>query len=300
MKKYVCLRDDDTNYWTSIDELKAGYGAYWGHIPITLGVVPFSHGSQGKMLDFEHAKDRCKSLREWEKRASAEELTEYHKLYPIAMNIELVRELKCLQDKGMIEIAQHGVSHRYSEFGAETQSHQISYPMIRDGKEYLEKVFETRIETYIPPSNTIDSVCAKYIHSLEMNLFCSGSIIYKNYINKAVSYLISSSYLKEKIRRMRYIPIRKINGLFLFGSFTFGAKNIREDMFNKIRGSLQETGFAALGTHYMLLNPAGYKDDDGTYHREYMKLLDEIQSIEGVEFVTAKDYYSHLMEKYYE
>ena len=99
---------------------------------------------------------------------------------------------------------------------------------------------------------------------------------------------------------MRYIPIRKINGLFLFGSFTFGAKNIREDMLNKIRGSLQETGFAALGTHYMLLNPAGYKDDDGTYHREYMKLLDEIQSIEGVEFVTAKDYYSQLMEKYYE
>lgn len=299
MGKYVCLRDDDTSFYTKPSELIEGYGCYWGTIPITLAVVPFSHGSQIRMLDFEYDKDRCYSLRQWEKNASAEELTEYHQIHPIGENVEIVDELKKQQAKGMIEIAQHGVSHRYNEFGAETKISQVTLPSLRDGMEYLSKVFETQIHTFIPPSNTIDRTCAKYVSSLGMNLFVSGPICYESRIAKMMGILRSPTAILEKIKNEKNKPIRKREGVLLFGSFTYDTFKRQETMFDLMKDSLNRYGFAAIGTHYMLLNELGYHGEHADYRQKYQALIDRISSIEGVEFVTAQKYYSLLLEKYY-
>ena len=118
--KYICLRDDDTNFFTTVEELRVAYGQYWGKVPVTLATIPFAHGSEKKIFDVEIPYEKkFENLRQWELNASADELSEYHKVHPIGDNRGLVVELKTLTEKGMIEIAQHGVLHRYTEFGAE-------------------------------------------------------------------------------------------------------------------------------------------------------------------------------------
>ena len=292
MKKYVCLRDDDTNFNTQVDDLLGAYEEIWGKIPITLGVVPFSHGSQKKMLDFETENNRFRALREWEKTASSEELASYHKLHPISDNIELTAELTKQQRDGKIEIAQHGVSHRYNEFGAETNINQITLPMIRDGKEYLDKVFGKSIETFIPPSNSIDSECAKYVKELGMFLLSSGSINYSHFKEKAEALFY---HVYEKAKFGQYKPIRKRVGQYIVSSFTFGTGKSKDEIFSLVSESLEKTGFAAIGTHYMVIN----RNNDDSLHKEYMDLINQILSIENVEFLLAKDYKLLLEEKYY-
>ena len=299
MKKYVCLRDDDTNYFTDLSELENGYGRYWGKVPITLATVAFSHGSQRKILDVEMQDDKYKALRDWELSASAEELTEYHKLHPIGENTRLVNELKRLQNQGMIEIAQHGVSHRYNEFGAETKHTQVTFPMLRDAREYLSKIFEKKIVTYIPPSNTIDEQCAQYVHNMGMNLFSCGSISYDSIIKKTLARFKDPLSIIDKLKHPKYCPIRRRYGLLMITSFTYDNYKDQDAMWNLVKSSLQETGFAAIGTHYMLLNENGYHGQHKEYREKYLGLIDKIQTIDNVEFVTAKRYFELLKEKFY-
>lgn len=294
MKKYVCLRDDDTNYYTSIDELSEGYGEIWGKIPITLGTVPFSHGSQQKMMEFESKSDRYKALREWELSATAEQLSEYHKLHPIGDNKPLTDEIKKQVNRGMIEIAQHGVSHRYNEYGAETTISQVTLPMIRDGMEYLSKLFCTKINAYIPPSNTIDVSCAKYVDSLGMFLFSSGGISYSSSFNKVMGYVKEPETVVKKIFDKSPQPIRRRDGIDIVGSYTYDNFKSQNHIYDTVINSLNKTGFAAIGTHYMLLNSNGYNGEHKEYRSLFLGLIQKLSELPEVEFVLVSDYYKLL------
>lgn len=299
MEKYICLRDDDTNYFTDINELIDGYGCLWGQIPITLGVVPFSHGSQGKMYEMEVFPNKYKALRNWELNATPEMLSDYHKLHPVGDNQELVKELKRLIHIEKLEIAQHGVSHRYNEFGPETTCKQLSLPSIRDGKEYLSKLFGKEIKTYIPPSNTLDQVCAKYIGDIGMNILSCGDVLYNNNIGRIMSNLLDPSYLKSKILRQTSRPIKYKCGAYLMTSITYNNYNSIEDIFNKVMHSLCETGFASITTHYMLLNENGWHGEYCEYRRNFRDLIEKLSKESGVTFVTAQQYFELLKRKFY-
>lgn len=297
MKKYVCLRDDDTNYFTTPEELKFDYGEFWGEIPITLATIPFSHGSDRKILDYNSVPDKFHLLRDWEIDATADELSSYHKVYPIGDNINLVATLKELIGRGKIEIAQHGVFHKYNENGPEMIFSKTSYFGVRDGKEYLEKVFNTRIHTFIPPSNTIDPICLSYIKQLKMHLFCSGSIYYENAVSRLKSYISDPVSIIDKLTEMREKrnnPVRRRLGQYMFGSITYDAFKSQSDIFDLLKKSLNEFGFVALGTHYRTLSR------DSKYRCSYLDLLRKLSSLDSVEFVTANDYYKLLIEEFYE
>lgn len=295
MEKYICLRDDDTNYYTSAGELKDAYGMFWGELPVTLAAVPFEHGSEWKILDMEEGGGKYQKLRQWEKNASEEELTEYHKVCPIGENKELTDELKKLVHSGKAEIAQHGVHHRYNEFGAEMVEGQVLIPEIQKGREYLEKVFETKIVTFVPPANWIDVKCAKAVNACGMNLFSSGSLVYKNKAQMIWEYMTHPQSVREKIQIMvkpAPAPILSRAGIYRFPSFTFDTFKDQAQMYRLIAESLHKTGFAALGTHYRL-----FKDED--YAKKYRRLLEKLTCIKGVNFVTARDYFRLLMDRYY-
>ena len=49
-KMLVNIRDDDTNYYTSPDDLKQAYGEFLGKIPITIAVIPFVSEFYFRML----------------------------------------------------------------------------------------------------------------------------------------------------------------------------------------------------------------------------------------------------------
>lgn len=295
-KIYVCLRDDDTNGLTSVEELKNAYGNIWGEIPITLATVPFAHGSERKIMDYDSMENKFMLLREWEKNASADELTEYHKVHPIGENRLLVDELKKQISKGKIEIALHGVFHRYNERGGEMHSDEMAFEAIRDGKEYLEKVFVTPINIFIPPSNTIDKKCVSYLKKLNLVLFCSGSIWFKNKIGRFLSYLEYPESLIEKIHGLitgKHQAMRKRCGIFLFSSITYDIFKSREFILNQLKTEISKTGIVALGTHYRLFQDQQYKE-------EFHKLINDIKNLGEVEFITATQYYNKCKELYYE
>ena len=293
--KYVCLRDDDTNFFTTVDELQNGYGNFWGKLPVTLAVIPFEHGSERKIMDYDLEKEKFVKLRNWQKNASVEELSQYHKVFPIGDNKELIAELKKLAEEKKVEIAQHGVFHRYNEHGAELYVDETAYTAIRDGKEYLEKVFSVPIKTFIPPSNTIDEGCLRYVKHLNMNLFCSGSVKCKSIGNKILSYVKDPTSVCEMLKRKvlkQEVPIYRRLGIYIFGSITYNIFNQESEILEKITSILENTGFVALGTHYRLLA-------DLNYRMSYHHVLNMLSNRDNVEFVTASQYYQLMMEKFY-
>lgn len=299
MKKYVCLRDDDTCYYTNANDLVASYGWMLGKIPITFGVVPFSHGSQKKMTEFEDCDDRFRVLRDWEINASASELTEYHSIHAVGENKILVDELKKQVLNGKVEIAQHGVFHKYNELGPEMVIPQVSLPSVRDGKEYLSKLFETDITTFIPPSNTIDFVCAKYVSSLEMRILSCGGIRYKTFLQRFISKIQDPLFIKNKLRRVKKSPILRPSGITLLNSITFNNFDDEKVIYNKAKVLLESTGFVSITTHYMLLNPKGWHGQHKDYRDKYFWLINQLLKMEDLEFVTASEYGDLLLKKYY-
>lgn len=294
--RYICLRDDDTKYYTSVEELKLAYGEFWNNIPITLATIPFAHGSCEKILEMEkkYSGDFYSKTREWEQKASAKELTEYVKVKPIGENEELVNELKRLVQSGMIEIAQHGVNHKYNEFGPEMISNRMGYVQIREAHEYLEKLFDTKITTFIPPSNTIDPICVEWVKSLGMHLFCRGSIKYKSRLEMLKWSLCDLESVRDKIGGtfVSDRPYTRRCGVYQFGSITYGKNCEYNSIIARAKAALDKTGFVALGTHYMLLLDAEYRKN---YHRMIAELLEQ----NDVTFVTASVYYDKMMEKYH-
>lgn len=295
MKKYICLRDDDTNFFTTVDELREGYGKIWGKHPITLATVPFAHGSERKIMDYDLEKNKFQLLREWEIQATAEELTEYHKAHPIGDNKELVAELRRQIAAGKIEIAQHGVFHRFNERGAELYGDEMAFGALRDGKEYLEKVFQTQIKTFIAPANTIDRCCARYVKDLGLHLFC-GAIRFKNGWDKLLSIVEDPLSGKEKFIQTvqkKHKPLLRRCGQYMFGSVTYNVFDDYEDVKKQVLERLESCGYAALGTHYRLLANLDYRSN-------YQRLVSELSQLPDVEFVTAEQYYKSMKEKYYE
>lgn len=295
--RYVCVRDDDTNYFTTVEDLRSSYEDLWGEIPITLAVIPFAHGSDKKILDFDLDDNKFKKLRDWEKSASAGELTEYHKVYPVGGNCDLVVELKDRIKEGSVEIAQHGVFHRYNERGGEMRGDEMAYEAVRDGKEYLEKVFKTKVRIFIPPSNTIDEVCYEYIKKLDMYLFTGYGIRYTNKRKMIASYLKDPKSLSDKFKTTishKTFPVRRRCGGYIFGSTTFNSFGGAEASKNAVLKQLSETGFAAVATHYRAL--IQYPE----YRKKFLEFLKQLNRNETIQFVMASKYYELMVGKYYE
>lgn len=295
MKNYICLRDDDTSFYTTPEELIEGYGSFWGDIPVTLATVPFVHVSSIKLSKlYVPGKDKYQNLREFERNADADYLTDYHKTHPIGDNKSLLDMLKPMVESGKVEIAQHGVTHKYSETGPEMLSTKISFETIRDGKEYLEKVFNISICTFIPPSNTIDVQCVHWINQLGLHLLSSNAVcVNGNYKKRAIDYRTLPNRIVAKLmgKSWYYRPVNHYFGMNIINSFTYGVSTDYDAILSKINDRLNRCGFAAIGTHYTCF-------EDVNCRKNFWKLLSTLRDKENLEFVTAKRYYDLLINRY--
>lgn len=292
--KYICLRDDDTSYFTRFEDLEDAYSTILGKYPITLATVPFFHASGNKILEFDADNDKFQKLRKWEKYASVEELNAYYDITPIGKNPDLINRLKQLISNGKIEIALHGYCHKYNERGAEMYSDAVSYYDLREAKEYLEKCFGITVTTFIPPSNTIDLECFYNVNRLNMNLFTSGTPKGRTSFEKMVSCLRDPSPLIERVNtKRRKKPFKTRCGIPLITSFTFGLHSDVEKLRDRLMEYLETYGFAAVGSHYWFLNNHPAERD------AYIKMLNEIAEMNDVQFLAANDYF-HKMEALYE
>lgn len=138
------VRDDDTSFYTSIEDLELAYSDYWGKVPISLAVIPFSVSK--------YRGDNVLSKQGYS-----------YDYAPISENRELVKYLKDKVALGFVEIMLHGSTHEFkrihdkyvSEFVWKSPSELLKN--VRHDKLYLEDLFDTQIHTFVPPANDIST-----------------------------------------------------------------------------------------------------------------------------------------------
>lgn len=147
------IRDDDTSFFTSPEELKRAYDFLQDGC-VSLSIVPFT------------------VARHTDASAPYGDRPLEKKYYDIKDNPELVSYLREEVKKGTYEVLLHGYNHEYQRQGTKWIPEMIWKDKTRllqeitDGKRYLEQLLDTKIRVLAAPSNAIDQ---KGIAALEKN-----------------------------------------------------------------------------------------------------------------------------------
>lgn len=150
------IRDDDTSFFTRPDELETVYGGYFGLVPISLAVVPYSvplHGD--RRIDASGADDAG---------------------VPLGENGALVAWLRDRIAAGHVEVMLHGFSHLYRRIDGRWVAEFAWKPgaqlreETRRGKSYLEELLNARVRVFVPPSNCIGTAGVRAIRETGLNL----------------------------------------------------------------------------------------------------------------------------------
>jgi len=154
----IILRDDDTCYFTKPEELERAFGKVWDFAPVSLALIPFIWSGLKPILSFEnHPQEKSE------------------KFFPVGENKELVEFLRKLLKEKKICLMLHGYSHKYYNHqyyieGAEFVAGENLYQKVKEGKQYLEKLFETKITTFVPPSNVLSEEGWKAVTENGLNI----------------------------------------------------------------------------------------------------------------------------------
>jgi uncharacterized protein DUF2334 len=135
MAMHFCIRDDDTSFFTSPEELEQVYGevSRWG--PISLAVVPFHRAGTSKGIP-ERFRGR------WS----------VHALHD---NRPLVDYLRTGASTGRFEIMLHGYHHDEPHGRPEFADGDDLVRRVADGRKYLEDLLGAPVRVFVPPSNAI-------------------------------------------------------------------------------------------------------------------------------------------------
>jgi hypothetical protein len=153
---HFCIRDDDTSFFTSPDELDNAYGeiCQWG--PISLAVVPLHRAGTSKSVP-EKYRGR------WS-------------IHPLHENRALVEYLRARISKGHFEIMLHGYYHDERNGQREFVDGENLQQKVIDGRKYLEDLLTAPIRVFVPPHNTIGRKGLRAIVRANLHLGCVAGI----------------------------------------------------------------------------------------------------------------------------
>lgn len=150
------IRDDDTCFFTTIEQLESSYKDIAQSFPITLAMTPRVHKAYGSwQIPSTH----------W----SADDI------FAIDKNNDLVEYLRKHIRSGAYGIALHGIHHTYTfrnhclypEFW-------VNIPKLEDkliaAQQYLEDLFGVSVKEFVPPSNTLSLKNYHILTKLRFNL----------------------------------------------------------------------------------------------------------------------------------
>lgn len=132
---HFCIRDDDTSFFTSPEDLERAYGeiSRWG--PISLAIIPFCRAGSSKGLPATHRM-------QWS-------------IHPLHENTPLVDYLRHGIHEGRFEAMLHGYHHDEPDGVAEFAGATDLRRKVADGRRYLEEVLGTAVRVFVPPHNAI-------------------------------------------------------------------------------------------------------------------------------------------------
>lgn len=174
--KSLIIRDDDLSYWTKPEDIEKVYKPLFDKkIKISFATIPFAVQmfNAGNFDTF--YQDENSST-------------------PMGQNKNIVEYIKDKIEQGLVEIMLHGYNHLYSfesqgiiktatyenleqsriniKFIGEYnyQNYQTLCKKTKEGKEYLEDLFQVKIKNFVPPSNQIGKDGIKAIVNNNLNL----------------------------------------------------------------------------------------------------------------------------------
>jgi uncharacterized protein DUF2334 len=130
-----CIRDDDTSFFTSPEELEQAYGDLNRYGPISLAVVPFHRAGTSKGVP-EKYRGR------WS-------------VHPLHENRSLVEYLRFGIAAGRYEVMLHGYHHDEPDGHHEFRRGTDLPRRVSDGRRYLEDLLGTHVRVFVPPHNAI-------------------------------------------------------------------------------------------------------------------------------------------------
>jgi hypothetical protein len=129
-----CIRDDDTSFFTTPEQLEYAYGdlTQWG--PVSLAVVPYHRAGTS--------------------RGVPEKYRGRWTVHALHENRSLVQYLRAAAGEGRYEVMLHGYYHDERD-GYEFECGEQLGRRVADGRKYLEDLIGTPIRVFVPPHNAI-------------------------------------------------------------------------------------------------------------------------------------------------
>jgi hypothetical protein len=265
--KFV-IRDDDTCFWTTPDDLEQAFGAIWNDTPVSLACVPFNSGKLPGGMD--HDPD-----------SSAER-------FPIADNAELVRAIRAKIESGQISIMQHGWSHQDIDGTPEYVDGSSLATKTIEGKNYLESTFSTEISTFVPPHNSIGTQGTRSVVSAGMNILhafshrpSERSLGFDNLWNFSKTLILFAKYRK----RRRWPHPYRFHDHQELGAYLLNKDSSVEELKAVISATHRRNGIFCLATHYWEINRDNLQP-------ALAEIVEFAKTLPGTEFTIDKSIWS--------
>jgi predicted deacetylase len=149
----VAVRDDDTCYFTTPQELERVYAGIWERVPICLATIPFAKGYKSPAVPPAY----------W---TSGE-------AFALERNGEICGFLRELRQAGRVTIALHGYTHEDFPDGWEFQAAPDPHRRVREGHAYLRALLDTPISIFVPPHNALSKAGLDAVRRQRLNLLGS-------------------------------------------------------------------------------------------------------------------------------
>ena len=268
----VAIRDDDTSYFTSPENLHRVYDDVWSRVPVCLATVPFAIGYRRPGIPEQ----------EWQSGRS----------YAIERNPALVDELRALVAAGRATIALHGYTHEDFPDGYEFQAAPDPGRRVADGLSYLQRILGVRIGIFVPPHNALSKAGLRAVSAAKLNLL--GSFLSFRPSMRPWEWRTAVNYWR--IRRFRAATGRRRHDRFVYpyvlryrNHAEFGCHGlIPGTTIDELVRGFEETrsfgGDFCLATHHWEI--------DATLHRVLRAFLDYAAQFPDVKFVAAEELFA--------
>jgi hypothetical protein len=153
---HFCIRDDDTNFFTTPEDLEQAYGEITNWGPVSLAIIPFCRAG-------------------WNK-AVPEKLRGRWSVHPLHENQVLVSWLRASIAQGRFEAMLHGYHHDDEQHEGEFAKGNDLLRKVSDGRKYLEDLLGAPIRVFVPPHNAIGREGLKAIALEGLHLGCTAGL----------------------------------------------------------------------------------------------------------------------------
>lgn len=259
------IRDDDTCGFTKPEEIQACYEDIWSEVPVSLSVTPYRiPGNDRNLPDY---------------------LMGCNDVFPLHENTALMQMLKEQINYNRIDISLHGYHHLCYDGLPEYVGGTELFRKTKEGRTYLERLFEIDVISFVPPHNSIGLSGQAAISAAHMNLVNVQSLLSSKRRSVTARTLIHAPafYWHKKVRRQRYPYILNLGDHKEVEYCTVGPGSHREALLRELDYCCDMDGIFVLSTHYHAFDKV--TPDGHTVRSVVYSLIDRVMTKKNVNFL---------------